>query len=158
MSTTHSTQKVIVTANEFKIKTAQDAIDAAFRGLRNHQPQACTIDATLKEIGFEDPKKLPDAGKVQESFVTLVTEKILERLSARVAIIIDETPKCACRHDKQKINYLVVTNDPEEIRINQANHEVEKFGSEASDGVIEDLIGPIEVIPTTKETKRPKLV
>lgn len=145
-----------------EIRTAQDVMDVVFKKLKKGPENLTCNTATLKKLGFADPAEVKDISKINDAFVSAVAEKILEKLDAKVAIITSKISNCSKVGDQ--VNYLVVTQ-PNEEAVTQPNEEavdenlkkVEEFGPTATDGVIEDLIGPIEVVPAPAQPK-PRLV
>lgn len=137
-----------------EIRTAQDVMDVVFKNLKKGPENLTCNTATLKKLGFADPAEVKDISKINDAFVSAVAEKILEKLDAKVAIITSKISNCSKVGDQ--VNYLVVTR-PNEEAVDENLKKVEEFGPTATDGVIEDLIGPIEVVPAPAQPK-PRLV
>lgn len=121
---------------------------------------------------------LKAAPEIQDAVIAKIAEKILAKMEGRVAIIKQKDSKLSCLGKDDKIEYLVVEggkkSDSEvkpggdakpENPANPANPEAPKpvdpakpenpakpgtedLPADARDGIIEDLVGVIEVMPT----------
>lgn len=136
-----------------KIETAQDVINSIF-GRFGKKVQECDANIeTLKKLGFKEPTELKDSGEIRDAFVTAVAEKILEKMEGRVAII-EKEKGCST---SGKATYFIFKDGVKAEETPENKKAKEEFGESAFDGVIEDLIGPIEIMPAP-EKPRPKLI
>ena len=122
--------------------------------------------------------ELKQAPEIQDAVIAKIAEKILAKMQGCVAIIKQKDSKLSCLGKDDKIEYLVVegkeggegsngnseapkpsedpkpTPSPEEPKptpnpANPANPAVPSdLPADARDGIIEDLVGVIEVVPT----------
>lgn len=151
-----------------EIKTAQDAISAAFSGFRpaSSEAECSKTDKILKALELDTPKnKLKSASEIKDAVIAKVTEKILAKMKGRVAIIKEKDSQLSCLNKDDKIEYLVVeggegkpsevdkpTEDPKPANptnpTNPASPAIpDDLPEDARDGIIEDLVGVIEVSP-----------
>ena len=142
-----------------EIKTAQDAISAAFAGFRpaNSEAECSKTDKILKALELDTPKnELKSASEIKDAVIAKVTEKILSKMKGRVAIIKEKDSQLSCLNKDDKIEYLVVEGKPGEADkpaedpkpANPASPAIpDDLPEDARDGIIEDLVGVIEVSP-----------
>ena len=148
-----------------EIKTAQDAISAAFAGFRpaSSEVECSKTDKILKALELDTPKnELKSASEIKDAVIAKVTEKILAKMKGRVAIIKEKDSQLSCLNKDDKIEYLVVegksggsnesdkpAEDPKPTDpTNPASPAIpDDLPEDARDGIIEDLVGVIEVSP-----------
>lgn len=144
-----------------EIKTAQDAISAAFAGFRpaSSEAECSKTDKILKALELDTPKnELKSASEIKDAVIAKVTEKILAKMKGRVAIIKEKDSQLSCLNKDDKIEYLVVEGKAEEPKpaedpkpanpTNPTSPAIpEDLPEDARDGIIEDLVGVIEVSP-----------
>lgn len=144
-----------------EIKTAQDAISAAFAGFRpaSSEAECSKTDKILKALELDTPKnELKSASEIKDAVIAKVTEKILAKMKGRVAIIKEKDSQLSCLNKDDKIEYLVVEGKAEEPKpsedlkpanpTNPASPAIpDDLPEDARDGIIEDLVGVIEVSP-----------
>ena len=151
-----------------EIKTAQDAISAAFAGFRpaSSEAECSKTDKILKALELDTPKnELKSASEIKDAVIAKVTEKILAKMKGRVAIIKEKDSQLSCLNKDDKIEYLVVeggegkpgepekpSEDPKPANptnpTNPASPAIpDDLPEDARDGIIEDLVGVIEVSP-----------
>lgn len=145
-----------------EIKTAQDAISAAFAGFRpaSSEAECSKTDKILKALELDTPKnELKSASEIKDAVIAKVTEKILAKMKGRVAIIKEKDSQLSCLNKDDKIEYLVVEGKAEEPEkpsedpkpanpTNPATPAIpDDLPEDARDGIIEDLVGVIEVSP-----------
>lgn len=151
-----------------EIKTAQDAISAAFAGFRpaSSEAECSKTDKILKALELDTPKnELKSASEIKDAVIAKVTEKILAKMKGRVAIIKEKDSQLSCLNKDDKIEYLVVegkadvAGEPEKPEkpanstnpTNPASPAIptipDDLPEDARDGIIEDLVGVIEVSP-----------
>lgn len=163
-----SVEKIIVKEDE--IKSAQDVINEVFSLFRpaGSEPDCSKIEKIIKELKLDAPKvDLKQAPEIQDAVIAKIAEKILAKMEGRVAIIKQKDSKLSCLGKDDKIEYLVVegskggegsngnvnpeapkpSEDPEPAP-NPANPGTEDLPADARDGIIEDLVGVIEVMPS----------
>lgn len=161
-----SVEKIIVKEDE--IKSAQDVINEVFSLFRpaGSEPDCSKIEKIIKELKLDAPKvELKQAPEIQDAVISKIAEKILAKMQGRVAIIKQKDSKLTCLGKDDKIEYLVVegkteeapkpsedpkpTPAPEEPKPtpNPANPDTAGLPADARDGIIEDLVGVIEVAP-----------
>ena len=122
--------------------------------------------------------ELKQAPEIQDAVISKIAEKILAKMQGRVAIIKQKDSKLSCLGKDDKIEYLVVegseggkgegsngsgealkpSEDPKPTPTpenpnpanpaNPANPDTSGLPADARDGIIEDLVGVIEVMPT----------
>lgn len=168
-----SVEKIIVKENE--IKSAQDVINEVFSLFRpaGTEPDCSKIEKIIKELELDTPKvDLKAAPEIQDAVIAKIAEKILAKMEGRVAIIKQKDSKLSCLSKDDKIEYLVVegskggagngskedtkpSEDPKPTPTpenpnpaNPANPDTSGLPADARDGIIEDLVGVIEVMPT----------
>lgn len=166
-----SVEKLIVKENE--IKSAQDVINEVFSLFRpaGTEPDCSKIEKIIKELELDTPKvDLKAAPEIQDAVIAKIAEKILAKMEGRVAIIKQKDSKLSCLSKDDKIEYLVVegkegtgetpkpSEDPKPTPTpenpnpanpaNPAKPGTEDLPADARDGIIEDLVGVIEVMPT----------
>ena len=164
-----SAEKIIVKEDE--IKSAQDVINEVFSLFRpaGSEPDCSKIEKIIKELKLDAPKvDLKAAPEIQDAVISKIAEKILAKMQGRVAIIKQKDSKLSCLGKDDKIEYLVVegstkpetgkedpkpTPNPEDPKPtpnpNPVTPEVPgDLPADARDGIIEDLVGVIEVVPT----------
>ena len=166
-----SVEKIIVKEDE--IKSAQDVINEVFSLFRpaGSEPDCSKIEKIIKELKLDAPKvELKQAPEIQDAVISKIAEKILAKMQGRVAIIKQKDSKLTCLGKDDKIEYLVVeggkggevpkpTPSPEDLKP-APNPETPNLGTpeapkpdtsglpaDARDGIIEDLVGVIEVAP-----------
>lgn len=155
-----SVEKIIVKEDE--IKSAQDVINEVFSLFRpaGSEPDCSKIEKIIKELKLDAPKvELKQAPEIQDAVISKIAEKILAKMQGRVAIIKQKDSKLSCLGKDDKIEYLVVeggeapkpTPTPEDPKPTP-NPEAPKpdtsdLPADARDGIIEDLVGVIEVAP-----------
>ena len=148
-----------------EIKTAQDAISAAFAGFRpaSSEAECSKTDKILKALELDTPKnELKTASEIKDAVIAKVTEKILAKMKGRVAIIKEKDSQLSCLNKDDKIEYLVVegsegkpgeadkpAEDPKPANpTNPTSPAIpDDLPEDARDGIIEDLVGVIEVSP-----------
>lgn len=148
-----------------EIKTAQDAISAAFAGFRpaSSEAECSKTDKILKALELDTPKnELKSASEIKDAVIAKVTEKILAKMKGRVAIIKEKDSQLSCLNKNDKIEYLVVeggegkpgeadkpAEDPKPANpTNPTSPAIpDDLPEDARDGIIEDLVGVIEVSP-----------
>lgn len=165
-----SVEKIIVKEDE--IKTAQDVINEVFSLFRpaGTEPDCSKIEKIIKELKLDAPKvELKQAPEIQDAVIAKIAEKILAKMQGRVAIIKQKDSKFTCLGKDDKIEYLVVggkesgegsgeapkpTPNPETPNpadpakpVNPATPDTSGLPADARDGIIEDLVGVIEVAP-----------
>lgn len=168
-----SVEKLIVKEDE--IKTAQDVINEVFSLFRpaGSEPDCSKIEKIIKELKLDAPKvELKQAPEIQDAVIAKIAEKILAKMQGRVAIIKQKDSKLTCLGKDDKIEYLVVegkeggegssgsgeapkpTPNPETPNpadpakpVNPATPDISGLPADARDGIIEDLVGVIEVAP-----------
>ena len=165
-----SVEKLIVKEDE--IKTAQDVINEVFSLFRpaGSEPDCSKIEKIIKELKLDAPKvELKQAPEIQDAVIAKIVEKVLAKMQGRVAIIKQKDSKLTCLNANDKIEYLVVeggetpkpsedpkpTPSPEEPKptpnpanpANPATPDTSGLPADARDGIIEDLVGVIEVAP-----------
>ena len=161
-----SVERVIVKEDE--IKTAQDVINQVFALFKpaNTDPNCSKDSAIAKTLELDLPKEeLAKAPEIQDAVIAKIVEKVLAKMQGRVAIIKQKDSKLTCLNANDKIEYLVVegkteetpkpTPTPEEPKptpnpanpANPANPDTSGLPADARDGIIEDLVGVIEVAP-----------
>lgn len=168
-----SVEKLIVKENE--IKSAQDVINEVFSLFRpaGTEPDCSKIEKIIKELELDTPKvDLKAAPEIQDAVIAKIAEKILAKMEGRVAIIKQKDSKLSCLGKDDRIEYLVVegstgngskedhkpSEDPKPTPTpenpnpanpaNPANPDTSGLPADARDGIIEDLVGVIEVMPT----------
>lgn len=163
-----SVEKLIVKEDE--IKTAQDVINEVFALFKpaNTDPNCSKDSAIAKTLELDLPKEeLAKAPEIQDAVIAKIVEKVLAKMQGRVAIIKQKDSKLTCLNANDKIEYLVVedngespkpsedpkpTPTPEEPKpapnpANPATPDTSGLPADARDGIIEDLVGVIEVAP-----------
>lgn len=167
-----SVERVIVKEDE--IKTAQDVINEVFTLFRpaGSEPDCSKIEKIIKELKLDAPKvELKQAPEIQDAVIAKIAEKILAKMQGRVAIIKQKDSKLSCLGKDDKIEYLVVegkesgnggeapkpTPSPETPNpadpakpvnpATPATPDTSGLPADARDGIIEDLVGVIEVAP-----------
>lgn len=161
-----SVEKIIVKEDE--IKTAQDVINEVFSLFRpaGTEPDCSKIEKIIKELKLDAPKvELKQAPEIQDAVIAKIAEKILAKMQGRVAIIKQKDSKLSCLGKDDKIEYLVVegkeggesgnggeapkpTPNPETPNpANPATPDTSGLPADARDGILEDLVGVIEVAP-----------
>ena len=165
-----SVEKLIVKEDE--IKTAQDVINEVFSLFRpaGSEPDCSKIEKIIKELKLDAPKvDLKQAPEIQDAVIAKIAEKILAKMQGRVAIIKQKDSKLSCLGKDDKIEYLVVegsakpetgkedpkpTPNPETPNpadpakpVNPATPDISGLPADARDGILEDLVGVIEVAP-----------
>lgn len=157
-----SVEKIIVKEDE--IKTAQDVINQVFALFKpaNTDPNCSKDSAIAKTLELDLPKEeLAKAPEIQDAVIAKIVEKVLAKMQGRVAIIKQKDSKLTCLNANDKIEYLVVegngespkpTPSPEDPKptpnpANPATPDTSGLPADARDGIIEDLIGVIEVAP-----------
>lgn len=163
-----SVERVIVKEDE--IKTAQDVINQVFALFKpaNTDPNCSKESAIAKTLELDLPKEeLAKAPEIQDAVIAKIVEKVLAKMQGRVAIIKQKDSKLTCLNANDKIEYLVVegngespkpsedpkpTPSPEEPKptpnpANPATPDTSGLPADARDGIIEDLVGVIEVAP-----------
>ena len=160
-----SVEKIIVKEDE--IKTAQDVINEVFSLFRpaGTEPDCSKIEKIIKELKLDAPKvDLKQAPEIQDAVISKIAEKILAKMQGRVAIIKQKDSKLSCLGKDDKIEYLVVEGkeggesgnggeapnpaNPEAPNpANPAKPDTSGLPADARDGIIEDLVGVIEVAP-----------
>ena len=166
-----SVEKIIVKEDE--IKSAQDVINEVFSLFRpaGSEPDCSKIEKIIKELKLDAPKvELKQAPEIQDAVISKIAEKILAKMQGRVAIIKQKDSKLSCLGKDDKIEYLVVegskggegsngsgeapkpSEDPKPAPTpnpaDPAKPGTEDLPADARDGIIEDLVGVIEVMPT----------
>lgn len=158
-----SVERVIVKEDE--IKTAQDVINEVFALFKpaNTDPNCSKDSAIAKTLELDLPKEeLAKAPEIQDAVIAKIVEKVLAKMQGRVAIIKQKDSKLTCLNANDKIEYLVVeskegkegkteetpkpTPSPEEPKPTPAP-DTSGLPADARDGIIEDLVGVIEVAP-----------
>lgn len=173
-----SVEKVIVKEDE--IKSAQDVINEVFSLFKpaGYEPDCSKIEKIIKELNLDTPKvELKKAPEIQDAVISKIAEKILAKMEGRVAVIKQKDSKLTCLNANDKIEYLVVeskegkegkteetpkpTPSPEEPKPTPDPADPAKpvnpavpsdLPADARDGIIEDLVGVIEVVPTSTTT------
>lgn len=166
-----SVEKLIVKEDE--IKTAQDVINEVFALFKpaNTDPNCSKDSAIAKTLELDLPKEeLAKAPEIQDAVIAKIVEKVLAKMQGRVAIIKQKDSKLTCLNANDKIEYLVVegngespkpsedpkpTPTPEEPKpapnpanpANPATPDISGLPAYARDGILEDLVGVIEVAP-----------
>lgn len=166
-----SVEKLIVKEDE--IKTAQDVINEVFALFKpaNTDPNCSKDSAIAKSLELDLPKEeLAKAPEIQDAVIAKIVEKVLAKMQGRVAIIKQKDSKLTCLNANDKIEYLVVegngespklsedpkpTPTPEEPKpapnpanpANPATPDISGLPADARDGILEDLVGVIEVAP-----------
>lgn len=163
-----SVEKLIVKEDE--IKTAQDVINEVFSLFRpaGSEPDCSKIEKIIKELKLDAPKvELKQAPEIQDAVIAKIAEKILAKMQGRVAIIKQKDSKLSCLGKDDKIEYLVVeggeapkpSEDPKPTPTPETpnpgtpeapkpvNPDTSGLPADARDGIIEDLVGVIEVAP-----------
>lgn len=165
-----SVEKIIVKEDE--IKTAQEVIHEVFSLFRpaGTEPDCSKIEKIIKELKLDAPKvELKQAPEIQDAVISKIAEKILAKMQGRVAIIKQKDSKLSCLGKDDKIEYLVVegkeggegsgeapkpTPNPETPNpadpakpANPATPDTSGLPADARDGILEDLVGVIEVAP-----------
>lgn len=168
-----SAEKLIVKEDE--IKTAQDVINEVFSLFRpaGTEPDCSKIEKIIKELKLDAPKvDLKQAPEIQDAVISKIAEKILAKMQGRVAIIKQKDSKLSCLGKDDKIEYLVVeggesgegsngggeapkpTPNPETPNpadpakpVNPTTPDISGLPADARDGILEDLVGVIEVAP-----------
>lgn len=158
-----SVEHVIVKEDE--IKTAQDVINQVFALFKpaNTDPNCSKDSAIAKTLELDLPKEeLAKAPEIQDAVIAKIVEKVLAKMQGRVAIIKQKDSKLTCLNANDKIEYLVVEGKteeapkpsptPEELKpatnpANPATPDTSGLPADARDGIIEDLVGVIEVAP-----------
>lgn len=164
-----SVEKLIVKEDE--IKTAQDVINEVFSLFRpaGTEPDCSKIEKIIKELKLDAPKvDLKAAPEIQDAVISKIAEKILAKMQGRVAIIKQKDSKLSCLGKDDKIEYLVVeggesgnsgeapkpTPNPETPNpadpakpVNPSTPDTSGLPADARDGILEDLVGVIEVAP-----------
>lgn len=170
-----SVEKIIVKEDE--IKSAQDVINEVFSLFRpaGSEPDCSKIEKIIKELKLDAPKvDLKQAPEIQDAVIAKIAEKILAKMEGRVAIIKQKDSKLTCLGKDDKIEYLVVEGGKSEGSNGNVNPEdpkpsedpkptpnpetpnpadpakpgTEDLPADARDGIIEDLVGVIEVMPS----------
>ena len=170
-----SVEKIIVKEDE--IKSAQDVINEVFSLFRpaGSEPDCSKIEKIIKELKLDTPKvDLKAAPEIQDAVISKIAEKILAKMEGRVAIIKQKDSKLTCLGKDDKIEYLVVEGGKGEGSNGNTNLEAPKpsedpkpapnpetpnpadpakpgtedLPADARDGIIEDLVGVIEVMPS----------
>ena len=161
-----SVERVIVKEDE--IKTAQDVINQVFALFKpaNTDPNCSKDSAIAKTLELDLPKEeLAKAPEIQDAVIAKIVEKVLAKMQGRVAIIKQKDSKLTCLNANDKIEYLVVESKegkegkegkteetpkpsptPEEPKPTPAP-DTSGLPADARDGIIEDLVGVIEVAP-----------
>lgn len=143
-----SVERVIVKEDE--IKTAQDVINEVFSLFRpaGSEPDCSKIEKIIKELKLDAPKvELKQAPEIQDAVISKIAEKILAKMQGRVAIIKQKDSKLSCLGKDDKIEYLVVEGKTEEAPKPTPAPDTSGLPADARDGIIEDLVGVIEVAP-----------
>lgn len=168
-----SVEKVIVKEDE--IKSAQDVINEVFSLFRpaGYEPDCSKIEKIIKELELDTPKvELKKAPEIQDAVIAKIAEKILAKMEGRVAVIKQKDSKLSCLGKDDKIEYLVVEKSADDKKpegeekpkptpnpadpadpakpVNPVNPS--DLPADARDGIIEDLVGVIEVVPTATST------
>lgn len=164
-----SVEKIIVKEDE--IKSAQDVINEVFSLFKpaGYEPDCSKIEKIIKELNLDTPKvELKKAPEIQDAVISKIAEKILAKMEGRVAVIKQKDSKLSCLGKDDKIEYLVVEKSADDKKPegeekpkpnpadpvtptpeNPANPAVPSdLPADARDGIIEDLVGVIEVVPT----------
>lgn len=173
-----SVEKLIVKEDEIKsAQDVINEVFSLFRPAGS-EPDCSKIEKIIKELKLDAPKvELKQAPEIQDAVIAKIAEKILAKMQGRVAIIKQKDSKLSCLGKDDKIEYLVVeggegssgsgeapkpsdntgtgetpkpTPNPEAPNpANPANPAVPSdLPADARDGIIEDLVGVIEVVPT----------
>lgn len=170
-----SVERVIVKEDE--IKTAQDVINQVFALFKpaNTDPNCSKDSAIAKTLELDLPKEeLAKAPEIQDAVIAKIVEKVLAKMQGRVAIIKQKDSKLTCLNANDKIEYLVVegkesgegsgeapkpTPNPETPNpadpakpVNPATPDTSGLPADARDGIIEDLVGVIEVAPGDRKS------
>lgn len=158
-----SVEKIIVKEDE--IKSAQDVINEVFSLFRpaGTEPDCSKIKKIIKELKLDAPKvDLKAAPEIQDVVIAKIAEKILAKMQGRVAIIKQKDSKLSCLGKDDKIEYLVVegsanpeapkpSEDPKPTPTPETPEapkpDTSGLPADARDGIIEDLVGVIEVAP-----------
>lgn len=158
-----SVERVIVKEDE--IKTAQDVINQVFALFKpaNTDPNCSKDSAIAKTLELDLPKEeLTKAPEIQDAVIAKIVEKVLAKMQGRIAIIKQKDSKLTCLNANDKIEYLVVEGKTEEAPkpsptpeepkptpnpANPATPDTSGLPADARDGIIEDLVGVIEVAP-----------
>ena len=161
-----SVEKIIVKEDE--IKSAQDVINEVFSLFRpaGSEPDCSKIEKIIKELKLDTPKvDLKQAPEIQDAVISKIAEKILAKMQGRVAIIKQKDSKLSCLGKDDKIEYLVVEGgegsaNPEAPKPSEdpkptpnpetpvtPKPDTSGLPADARDGIIEDLVGVIEVAP-----------
>lgn len=162
-----SVERVIVKEDE--IKTAQDVINQVFALFKpaNTDPNCSKDSAIAKTLELDLPKEeLAKAPEIQDAVIAKIVEKVLAKMQGRVAIIKQKDSKLTCLNANDKIEYLVVeksegngetpkpTPSPEDPKPTPnpetpvtPKPDTSGLPADARDGILEDLVGVIEVAP-----------
>lgn len=132
-----------VVIEDDEIKTAKEAIEAAFAGITTTEGVVCAdskaSEKILELLNFEPKQKL--GPKIKDSLVTQIAEKILDKMQGRVAVLDDKKVNLSCLPVGSKVNILSFR----ERTIDEIAEAHPDLNRDEVDGVIEDLIGVIEV-------------
>lgn len=136
-----------------RILTAKQAIEKAFESITGIE--SCEVNPVKDALELTTPTKpIPGSVEVSNAVIDQVVEKILAKMKGKVAIIQDQdTVGCGCLAKGATVNYLVVEDEekPADNTKTEATEATEDpykdLPDTAKDGVIEDLVGVIEVAP-----------
>ena len=129
---------VQIIVKEDEIKSAEDVINNIFSMFRSGPLADCKHENIKKELQLDVPKgELKNAVDIQDAVISKVADKILSKMEGRLAIIKQKDSKLTCLNKDDKIEYLVYPGESEPA--------FDELPDDAKDGVIEDLIGVIEV-------------
>lgn len=128
--------KIIVKEDE--IKSAEDVINNIFSMFKSGSLTDCKQDHIKKELQLDVPKReLKSAADIQDAVISKIADVILSKMEGRLAIIKQKDSKLTCLNKDDKIEYLVYPGETDPA--------FDELPDDAKDGVIEDLIGVIEV-------------
>lgn len=171
-----SVEKLIVKEDEIKTaQDVINEVFSLFRPAGS-EPDCSKIEKIIKELKLDAPKvELKQAPEIQDAVIAKIAEKILAKMQGRVAIIKQKDSKLSCLGKDDKIEYLVVEGKeggegsngsseapkpsdntgtgetpkpaPNPETPNPATPDTSGLPADARDGIIEDLVGVIEVAP-----------
>lgn len=177
-----SVEKIIVKEDEIKsAQDVINEVFSLFRPAGS-EPDCSKIEKIIKELKLDAPKEeLKQAPEIQDAVISKIAEKILAKMEGRVAVIKQKDSKLSCLGKDDKIEYLVVeggkggegsngsgeapkpSEDPKPTPNPETPNPADPakpvnpavpsdLPADARDGIIEDLVGVIEVVPTSTTT------
>lgn len=130
----------VIVVEEDEIKSAKDIIDGMFDLIKSNTFPKCK-DVVLDALDLSVPKaELKDKAELQDAVITKVADKIFAKMQGRIALIKSKERMLGCHKSGETVEYFVAPADP-------TSEKFRDLDAESRDGVIEDLVGVIEVTP-----------